>query len=89
MAHPQAPEKHDARVLALKAGLLTVWAAVSFGVCYFARDLQFMLGSWPFDYWMAGQGAVLIFIAILVVYAAAMKRLAPGDSLPQPGASDV
>lgn len=84
MEHLQAPDKHDPRVLALKAGLLTVWAAVSFGVCFFARDLQFMLGSWPFGYWMAAQGAVLIFIAILVAYAAAMKRLAPEDSLPTP-----
>lgn len=90
MDHPELPENHDPRVLALKAGLLTVWAAVSFGVCFFARDLQFMLGSWPFGYWMAGQGSVLIFIAILVGYAAAMKRLAPGDSLPIPaGPADV
>ena len=84
MEQPQLPERHDPRVLALKAGLLVVWACVSFGVCYFARDLQFMVGSWPFGYWMAGQGAVLIFIALLAVYAAAMKRLAPADSLPTP-----
>jgi len=89
MDDPQAPEKHDPRVLGLKAALLAVWAVASFGVCYFAHDLQFMLGSWPFGYWMAGQGAVLVFIAILVVYAAAMKRLAPGDSMPDPGPADV
>jgi hypothetical protein len=38
---------------------------------------------------MAAQGSVLIFIAILVVYATAMKRLAPGDALPEPGSADV
>ena len=85
MEPPQPPEKHDPRVLALKLGLLAVWAAASFGVCYFARDLQFMLGSWPFDYWVAAQGAVLVFIAILVVYAQVMRRLAPEDGLPMPG----
>jgi putative solute:sodium symporter small subunit len=89
MAQPQIPEKHDPRVLGLKAGLLALWAAVSFGVCFFARDLQFMVGSWPFGYWMAAQGSVLIFIAILVVYATAMKRLAPADSLPEPGSADA
>jgi putative solute:sodium symporter small subunit len=90
MSNPQVQERHDPRVLALKAGLLVVWAAVSFGVCFFARDLQFMLGSWPFDYWMAAQGAVLVFIAIVVIYAAAMERLAPEDSLPpQAGATDA
>jgi putative solute:sodium symporter small subunit len=40
-----------------------------------------MIGAWPFDYWMAAQGAVLVFIVILVVYAACMKRLAPQDSM--------
>ena len=79
MGDPQAQEKHDPRVLALKAGLLAVWAIVTFGVCWFARDLQFMMGPWPFAYWMAAQGSVLIFIAIVAFYATAMKRLAPED----------
>jgi putative solute:sodium symporter small subunit len=73
-------EKHDPRVLALKAALLAIWATVSFVGCFFARDLQFMVGNWPFDYWLAAQGAVLAFIAIVAGYAWAMKRLAPEDS---------
>jgi putative solute:sodium symporter small subunit len=83
MGDPEAQEKHDPRVLALKAGLLAVWAAVAFGMCFFARDLQFMVLGWPFDYWVAAQGAVLVFMAIVAVYAAVMKRLAPEDSEPQ------
>jgi putative solute:sodium symporter small subunit len=82
MGDPQAQERHDARVLALKAALLAVWAAASFGVCFFARDLQFMIGPWPFDYWMAAQGSVIVFIGIVAVYAVAMKRLAPEDDAP-------
>ena len=90
MGDPEAQEKHDPRVLALKAGLLAVWALVTFGFCYFARDLQFMVAGWPFGYWMAAQGAVLIFLAIVVVYATVMKRLAPEDNLPpQAGVTDV
>ena len=81
MDDPEAPEKHDPRVLGLKGGLLAVWVLVTFVFSYFARDLQFMIGVWPFDYWMAAQGSVLVFIAILVVYAACMKRLAPQDSV--------
>lgn len=89
MGDPEAQEKHDPRVLALKAGLLALWALVTFGFCFFARDLQFMVGGWPFEYWMAAQGAVLFFMAIIVVYAAVMKRLSPEDSEPQPpGARD-
>ena len=86
MVDPQAQEKHDPRVLALKGGLLAVWAALSFGVCFFARDLSFMAGGWPFGYWMAAQGSVLGFIAIVVIYAIVMRRLAPGDSLESPDA---
>jgi putative solute:sodium symporter small subunit len=67
------------RVLALKLGLLAVWVAVGFGSVYFARDLQFEVLGWPFDYWFAAQGALLAFIAIVVVYAWAMRRLQPTD----------
>ena len=86
MGELQAHEKHDPRVLALKAALLAVWAAASFGVCFFARDLQFRIGPWPFDFWMAAQGTVIVFIAIIAFYAAAMKRLAPDDNDPPPDA---
>jgi len=88
MAERFAQERHDPRVLALKAGLLVVWAAVSFGFCFLARDFQFMLGGWPFGYWMAAQGAVLAFIAIVVVYARIMLRLVPEDGVTE-SASNV
>ena len=67
------------RVLALKLGLLAVWAAVGFGSVYFARELDFTVLGWPFGYWFAAQGALLAFIAIVVFYAWAMRRLAPED----------
>ena len=85
MGEPEAQEQHDPRVLTLKAALLAIWAVTSFGVCFFARDLQFMAGPWPFDFWMAAQGCVLVFIAIVVAYATAMRRLAPDDSEPREG----
>ena len=86
MVDPQSQEQHNLRVLALKAGLLAVWMGISFVCCFFARDLSFMLGGWPFSYWMAAQGAVLGFIAIVAVYATVMRRLAPDDSLESPDA---
>ncbi len=81
----QLPEQHDPRVLRLKAALLAVWAVVSFGFFFFARDLQFVVFGWPFAYWMGAQGAILVFIAIVVIYATVMKRLAPQDSEPDQG----
>ncbi len=82
MDEPAAYEHHDLRVLWLKAGLLAVWAAAGFGVCYFARALDFAVGPWQFSYWFAAQGALLVFIAIVVGYAWAMARLDPEEPLP-------
>ncbi len=89
MADPSAQERHDPRVLALKAGLLLVWFGVSFVFCFFARDLQFSVGDWPFGYWMAAQGTVLAFIAIVAFYAWAMTRLEPEDAPAAPGPHDA
>lgn len=85
MGNAQPPERLAARVLWLKAALLVVWATVTFVFSFFARDLQFFVLGWPFDYWIGAQGAVIAFIAIVVVYATVMKRLAPEDSLPDAG----
>lgn len=80
-AHPFPQDPHDVRHLALKAGLLVVWAMASFGVCFFARDLLFSFGDWPVGLWMASQGAVFVFIGIVVVYAWAMGRFEREDAL--------
>ena len=84
---PFAPDLHDARHLWLKAGLLLVWVLVSFGTGYFARDLQFLVGPWPLSYWIASQGAVLMFIAIVCVYCAAMSHFERQDLAAQGKAS--
>ena len=68
------PDLHDIHHLRLKALLLTVWVVFSFGTSYFARDLQVLLPGWPAAYWMAAQGAVLVFLLIIVVYCLAMDH---------------
>ena len=81
LAGPFPPDLHDVRHLKLKAGLLLLWALVSFGGTYFARDLQLLVfGAWPLGYWIAAQGAVLVFIGIVVVYAWAMNRFERQDT---------
>ena len=67
-----APDLHDTHHLRLKALLLTVWVVFSFGTSYFARDLQALMPGWSAAYWMAAQGAVLMFLIIIVVYCVAM-----------------
>jgi putative solute:sodium symporter small subunit len=68
-------EPHDRRVLLLKAGLLVIWLAVSFGTSFFARDLQWLVAGWPLNYWIAAQGAILVFIGIVAAYAGIMNAV--------------
>ena len=74
------PDLHDGRHLRLKGVLLLVWALVSFGMSFFARDLQWTVAGWPLVYWIASQGAVLVFMAIVVVYAMAMSHFEREDA---------
>jgi putative solute:sodium symporter small subunit len=63
------------RSQAVTAWLLAVWFVVTFGVAYFARELSGLLLGWPFSFWVAAQGALLIYLLLVVVYAGAMRRL--------------
>lgn len=70
-----------ARFGALHAGLLALWFAVSFGVVFFAHDLQFVVANWPVGFWFAAQGSVVVFIAIVFLFA----WLANRREGPEPG----
>jgi putative solute:sodium symporter small subunit len=56
-------------------GLLVVWAGVTFGVAYNARTLDFTWFGWPFSFWVAAQGAPLVYLALVGIYAWATRRL--------------
>jgi len=60
------------RVTALLTG---IGILVSFGVAFFARELSFGVFGWPFSFWVASQGALLVYLALVCVYARAMHRL--------------
>jgi len=75
-AHPEpslSPRWRRTRRLSL--ALLAVWAFAGFGLVYFARDFnayEFLGG--PLGFWIASQGAVLVFLAIVIVFAVLMNR---------------
>ncbi len=58
----------------LHAGLLTLWFVASFGVVFFAHDLQSVVAGWPVGFWFAAQGSVLVFIGIVAVFAWVANR---------------
>ena len=61
--------------LRLTFALLLVWFLISFVATYFARELSFKFFGWPFSYWLAAQGAPLVYVAIIGLYARKMNRL--------------
>jgi putative solute:sodium symporter small subunit len=58
----------------LTAVLLSVWLCVNFVLPFFARDLSFTVWGWPLHFWLASQGSVLVFLAIVTVYAWLVNR---------------
>lgn len=59
----------------LTSVLLAVWFLVTFGVAFFARELNFSFFGWPFSFWVGAQGALVVYVLIVAVYAWAMARL--------------
>ena len=57
------------------AVLLGIWFVVTFGVSYFARELNFFFFGWPFSFWMGAQGSLLVYCGIIGFYAWYMNRL--------------
>lgn len=61
--------------LRITALLLSVWFVVTFVVSYFARELSFSFFGWPFSFWMAAQGSLVVYCLIIGYYAWCMNRL--------------
>jgi len=75
MDEPEDLDHRWCRVRRLTGALLLVWATAGFGLVYFARTLNaYVFFGWPLGYWIAAQGAMLVFLAIVVGYAWAMGR---------------
>ena len=75
----QLTERHRdywRRNLRLTGVLLVVWFLAGFVAVFFAREMQvFNFFGWPFSFWMAAQGALIVFVLIVWCYDRAMNRL--------------
>lgn len=64
------------RTRRLTGVLLLVWLTVTLGASYFARELDRLdFFGFPFGFYMAAQGALLVYLLIVGVYALAMERI--------------
>ena len=61
--------------LNITAILMGVWFVVTFVVAYFARDLNFTFFGWPFSFWVASQGSLIVYVVIIWFYARYMNEL--------------
>ena len=67
---------HWARTRRLIALLLALWLATSFCTVFFARDLAHLsVFGWPLSFYLAAQGASLIYLAVIGSFAWRMRRL--------------
>lgn len=63
------------RNLNITAVLLVIWFVVTFVIGYFARELSFSFFGWPFSFWVAAQGALVVYMLIIWFYARYMNNL--------------
>jgi putative solute:sodium symporter small subunit len=63
------------RNLRIASILLAIWFIVTFEIAYFARSLTFNFFGWPFSFWVAAQGALLVYLLLIVYYARYMNKL--------------
>ncbi len=63
--------------LRLILSLLSIWFIVSYGGGILFVDFfnQFRLGGYPLGFWIAQQGAIYLFVALIFIYARAMNSL--------------
>jgi putative solute:sodium symporter small subunit len=72
---PPPPPDYWRRTLRMTAVLLGIWFFVTFVIGYFARELDFSFFGWPFSFWVAAQGALIVYVVIVWFYARRMDRL--------------
>lgn len=74
----QLTERHRTywqKNLRITAVLLAIWFVVTYVVAFYARDLSFTFFGWPFSFWMASQGSLMVYVVIIWFYARYMNRL--------------
>lgn len=79
MSNPVTEERRKEywrRTLRVTAILLSIWFVVTYVVIFFAVPLnQFTFLGFPFAFYMGAQGALIVYVALIVFYAWYMNRL--------------
>lgn len=82
-ARPALPPRYWRRLRALTLLLLLLWGGVTVLVPWFALDLnRWHVAGLPLGLWMASQGAIALYLLLIVVYALVCDRLERGLEAP-------
>ena len=69
-------DRYWLRTRRLTFGLILIWAVVTFGLTWFAADLNgFSLFGFPLGFYMAAQGNLLIYLALIWFYNRRMRQI--------------
>jgi putative solute:sodium symporter small subunit len=82
----------QSKVRRLTATCLLVWFGVTLAPVWAASHPGWQLWGWPLDFWMAAQGCVLIYLALVSYFAWQVnrwERLAGTSSIAIPSGQDT
>lgn len=75
----QITDKHReywSKNLSLTGVLLVIWFVATFVVSWYARELNaYTIAGFPFAFYMAAQGALIIYVVVIWFYAHRMNQL--------------
>lgn len=75
----QLTERHREywrRNLVMTASLLAIWFVVTYVAGFFARELNTItVFGFPLGFYMGAQGALIVYVVIIVFYAIRMNKL--------------
>ncbi len=73
-ARPVSPYWRKTRRLTMS--LLVIWVALTFGVNWFARELnQIVVLGFPLGFYLGAQGAMLLYLGLIWFYNRQMRKL--------------
>lgn len=55
--------------------VIVLWFVLTFVTTWFARDLDVVVFGWPLSFWLAAQGAPILYLVLVVWFGRHMERL--------------
>jgi putative solute:sodium symporter small subunit len=74
--------------LRLTAILMVIWFVITYVLGYYARELNQINFIGPLGFYIGAQGALIVYVAIIVFYARYMNRLDDEYGVQQEGEDD-